>query len=244
MNKMFYGLALSLMLCLVFAPAALADSPCVAGSLSSYVDSLYGGTASSNFSCSVTADGLTLDFSQFTYTPGGSTTEAASAIGAAPVTAPDGPGLQFNPGIPVNGLTSGTEDFLVGFTVTAESGGEIGDVYINLSNVSTSGTGVATYEEQFCNSQGTCSLYVENPITADSNVINLSNTALGGPVSSLTITKDVTLSAGSNGSAGLSGFNNEYSPSAVPEPRAVSYVLGLGLLAGFVIYRRRRVAQS
>jgi hypothetical protein len=221
---------------------ALADSPCTSGSLATYVDSTYGGTASPTFACSVTSGGVTLDFSQFNYTPGGSTQLTASEIGVAPITVPDGPGLSFNPAA---AITSGTEDVDVGFTVTAEGGASISDIYIALSNVLTTGTGTVTYDENFCGGpELKCSLYVEAPATNDTNVVQLSTTDIGGPVSSLTITKDVLLSAGSSGSASTTGFLNEYSTTATPEPRAISLLLGLGLLAGFVIFKRRQATQS
>jgi len=226
-------------LCLSAIPA-LADSACTATNLGNYVDSMYGGTASSSFSCSVTSDGVTLDFSNFTYTPGGSTQIAADDIGVSAVTTPDGPGLNFDPAA---SISSGTEDVEIGFTVTAEGGADLSDIYIDLANVLTTGTGTVTYDEEFCGGmENECSLYVEAPATDDVNSVNLSNTAIGGPVTSLTITKDVLLSAGTAGTASTTGFLNEY--STVPEPRGVSMLLGLGLLAGFVVFKRRQVVQS
>ena len=57
---------------------ALADSPCPTASLATYLADFSGSTG-----CTVTYDGVTLDFSQFSYTPGGSTQEAASSIGVS-----------------------------------------------------------------------------------------------------------------------------------------------------------------
>jgi hypothetical protein len=62
------------------------------------------------------------------------------------------------------------------------------------------------------------------------------------PTTSLSIDKDVTLNPGSSGTVNVSSFGNQY--STVPEPRAVSLVLGLGLLAGFAFFKRRQAAQN
>jgi hypothetical protein len=127
--------------------------------------------------------------------------------------------------------------------VTAAPGVLIDDIYMGFGNVTTSGTGTALYTENFCGGpEDSCSLFVEAPVTSDTNAVKLSSTDIGGPVSSLTITKDLTLQTGTDGLAATSSFLNEY--STVPEPRAVSLVLGLGLLAGFVFFKRRQVAQS
>jgi hypothetical protein len=210
-------------------PAA-ADTPCATAALSSYLVS--------GFTCSV-GD---LDFSDFSFNTGGTNPVTAAGVGVTPVTSPDGPGLDFDP----SGFVSGdglSQDVMVGFTVTAAPGVYIDDIYMGFGNVTTSGTGTALYTENFCGGpEDSCSLFVEAPVTSDTNAVNLSSTDIGGPVSSLTITKDLTLQTGTSGLAATSSFLNEY--STVPEPRAVSLVLGLGLLAGFVFFKRRRVAQS
>jgi hypothetical protein len=192
------------------------------------------------FSCSVG----NLDFSNFTYNSSavGVPAVPASGVGVSPITTPDGPGLNFDP----SGFVSGanlSEDVMVGFTVTALPGTSIDDIYMGFGNVTTSGTGSALYTENFCGGkEDECSLFVMAPTTNDTNIVNLSSTAIGGPVSSLTITKDLTLQTGANGLAATSSFLNEY--STVPEPRAVSLLLGLGLLAGFAFFKRRQVVQS
>jgi hypothetical protein len=210
-------------------PAA-ADTPCATAALSSYLVS--------GFTCSV-GD---LDFSDFSFNTGGTDPVTAAGVGVTPVTSPDGPGLDFDP----SGFVSGdglSQDVMVGFTVTAAPGVLIDDIYMGFGNVTTSGTGTALYTENFCGGpEDACSLFVEAPTTSDTNAVNLKSTDIGGPVSSLNITKDLTLQTGTDGLAATSSFLNEY--STVPEPRAVSLVLGLGLLAGFVFFKRRQVAQS
>jgi hypothetical protein len=220
---------------------ALADSPCPTDPLSTYLTSY---SAGSGVGCTVSFGGVTLDFSKFFYTPGGTTMAPASSIGVSPAPPPngDGPGLNFNPAA---SISSGTEDIEVGFTVTALAGAQINDIFIALNAPLALGTGTINYQETFCGGpQNKCTIFVEAPVTNDTNVINLATTDLGGPVTSLSITKDVLLSAGSNGSATLTGFQNEYSTVSTPEPRAISLLLGLGLLAGFAIFKRRQATQS
>jgi len=190
------------------------------------------------FSCSVG----NLDFSNFSYNTGGTNPIAASSVGVTSVTTPDGPGLMFDPAAVISG--SGlTEDVFVGFKVTGLNGTLINDIYMGFGNVLTTGTGTALYTENFCGGpENQCSLFVEAPVTNDTNMVNLSSTAIGGPVSSLTITKDLQLVTGSSGLSATSSFLNEY--STVPEPRGTAVLLGLGLLAGFLVFKRRQVAQS
>ena len=63
-------------------------------------------------------------------------------------------------------------------------------------------------------------------------------------MTTLTIMKDVSLNAGSNGTAYISAFGNVYSNSTVPEPRAVSILLSLGLFAIIVFMKKRQAARS
>jgi hypothetical protein len=53
----------------------------------------------------------------------------------------------------------------------------------------------------------------------------------------LSVEKDIAL-VGGTGSAGLSNVADVFSTSEVPEPRALSFLLGLGLVAGFVFRKK------
>src|SRR5579862_9762469 len=201
--------------------------------------------------CTVTYNGVTLGFDQFFYSSSNNgttyTPTPASGVTVTPAPPPgnDGPGLNFNPGIGVgNEVGSGqVDDVAVGFTVTDLTPNTlIDDVYIALNAPVVTGTGNISYSETICLTTGTCTIYVDDPTTALATSINLAQSGLGGPVSTLSITKDVTLSGGSSGTAFMSFFQNEY--STVPEPRAVSLLLGLGLLAGLAIFKRRQAAQN
>ncbi len=195
----------------------------------------YGADASpDSFSCTLDNGDITL--SNFTY------------LSSTPVTADEVTVGLDNPGSDGYGLTfSGawstaantTADVDVTFDVTASNGQEIGDVYIILSAPNVNGgTGNLEYTESFCNPQPSCSETSETvsfPSTSAQNDL----VTLSQPVTSLAITKDVELIGGSNG-VSFSSFGNQY--STVPEPRAVSLVLGLGLLIGFAFFKRRQVA--
>lgn len=243
MNKLSYGFALSLALCLAMAPAAMADSPpACTSNTAAYYDANYGGTAG----CTIGS----LTFNEFFYS---SAAIAANEVEVNPGNPPPGssssptggPGFNFTGPFAVNS-TSGPDaiDVNISFDVTAAPGTSIADIYIDLANSGFTGTGTATYNETFCTSGGTCFLQVETPSSqGQTDVISLDNTTgIGGPTTFLSIDKDLSLNAGSNGSVNASSFGNQY--SLVPEPRGVSLVFGFGLLAGFAFFKRRQVAQS
>ncbi len=221
---------------------ALADSPCPASSGSSFDMNYYVTTFGVGTGVGCTVGNL--DFSNFTYNTGGTNPIPSASVGVIPVTSPDGPGLNFDPAANISGSNL-TQDVFVGFTVTALNGALIDDIYMGFGNVTTTGTGTALYTEQFCTistAPGQCSTFVEAPVTGAFSTVQLSNTAIGGPVTSLAITKDLQLSTGSNGLAATSSFLNEY--SEVPEPRGVTMLLGMGLLAGFLVFKRRQATQN
>lgn len=216
-------------------PAA-ADSPCPVGQNLSYYLANFGGSTG----CTV-GD---LDFSDFTYNNGGTNKIPASSIGVSEITAPDGPGLNFDPSAFLQGSNL-EADLSIGFTVTALDGALIDDIYMGFGSIVTTDGATANYTESFCGGSSGCSIFVEAPTTGDTNMVNLSSTAIGGPVPSLSITKELQLKTGSGADsiAASSSFLNEYSTSTVPEPRAVSLILALGILAGFVVFKRHRVTQ-
>jgi hypothetical protein len=222
----------------ISALPALADVPCSTDTNLAQFLSDFGGSTG----CTVTADGVTLDFSAFNYNNSGITV-APSSIGVSEVGTPDGPGLDFDTGSNLNGANL-TEDVKIGFTVTAPAGTLLSDVYIALNNVFVQNGGDVSYTEQICLTDQTCDIEVEDPSGPFSKTVLLSQTAIGGPVGSLIITKDVDLTTGDSetSKAKTSDFLNEY--STVPEPRATSFVLALGLLAGFAFFKRRQATQS
>jgi hypothetical protein len=228
---------------------ALADTPCVNASLATYIADFSGSTG-----CTVTySSGEELDFNFFSDTL---VNLSASTVTVSPVTGgpgTDGPGLNFNPAILLLGGPA-TEDIDVQFDATVVTGGAISDVYIDFGNVTQAGNGVVFYTEKFCDTSytqppgappvaGACEEYVEAPSAYSTNVVQLVNSGLGAPTNTLQINKDLTATTyGAGDIAGTSLFGNEY--SSVPEPRAISLLLGLGLLAGIAIFKRRQATQS
>jgi hypothetical protein len=241
MNKKLYGFTLSLILCLAFVPAAMAsDGPCVQDTMSDYITDFGPTVPPSPAGCTIGS----LTFNNFDYF---SADVSASGVEVTPGQPPtvgfgDGPGFQFN-GAWSATTPGSTADADVTFDITAAPGTAIADVDIILGAGSVTGTGSATYDEEVCNAQSVCVDFQATPGATSQNIlVNLSNTALGGPQTFLSLEKDLSLSAGSAGTAAFSSFGNQY--SLVPEPRGISLVAGLGLLLGFAIFKRRQVAQS
>jgi len=160
-----------------------------------------------------------------------------TAVNAIPQTTTGDQGFDFQGG------WSGNQDVSISFTVTALTG-FIDDVNIDLIGANTTGTGEINYLEQFCEVSGpkTCSIYTDTPTGPLTTSINLATQSnLGAPQTSLNITKDVFLTTGSNGTAFISKFGNTYT-NTVPEPRAVSILLSLGLFAVVVFMKKRSQA--
>jgi hypothetical protein len=185
------------------------------------------------FSC--TLDGGDLTLSNFVYTDSAGVAANHVSVNVDNPGA-DGYGLDFSGAWSASGDNT---DVDISFDVTAANGTDISDVYIVLAGGSFTGNGHAVYTETYCEGgpNEPCNTSVADPSTAgQTDVITLNS-----PTNSLTITKDLELLA-SDGTANVSKFGNQY--STVPEPRAISLVLGLGLLAGFAFFKRRQVAQN
>lgn len=185
-----------------------------------------------------------LQFSNFSYAftpnPGG---VDASNVSVSTITTPGDQGLEFIGGWAVGGSNPVNEDSNIKFTVTALSG-SIDDLTIDLGSPDFTGGGSVHYTETFCNINNTCSTFVEDSstsTTAFTSHILLANTALGGPVTSLTVTKDLSLHS-NGGTASVSDFDNHY--SNVPEPRAISFLLTLAFLGGLALFKRRQAVQN
>jgi hypothetical protein len=188
--------------------------------------------SSDSFSCTLDSGNILL--SNFVYSAPGTGVPADNVGVEVDNPGGDGFGLDFTGGWSAS--SPDTTDVDIKFDVTALNGTVIGDVYIILGASSFTGTGAATYEETFCESGSPCFEQVENPGVAQTDVVTIT------PTTSLTIDKDVTLKPGASGTVNVSSFGNQY--STVPEPRAVSLVLGLGLLAGFAFFKRRQSVQN
>jgi hypothetical protein len=188
-----------------------------------------------------------LQFSNFAYSytpdPGG---VSASNVSVLPQTTSGDQGLEFVGGWNVGGSQPNTaEDSDISFTVTALTG-TISALTIDLGSPTFTGGGSVDYTETFCSINSTCSTFVEDSstsTTAFTTTVLLSSTAIGGPVTSLNIVKDLDLNA-NGGTAKVSNFANVYTNGGVPEPRGISLLLGLGLMGGLVLYKRRQAVRS
>ncbi len=225
MNKKLTGLALFLLCSMLSVPSAFAIGTCGNAKMNVY--------DASGFSC--TLDNGNLLFSNFTYSDG---PVLDSSVNVIPVSDANGFGFNFNGGWQVLGANQ-NEDVLITFDVTGLNGTQVEDLYIDFGNVTTSNGGNVLYTEQFCKGLPTnCTTFIDAPTTNSETDVTFA------PVSSLTISKDLTLSTGTNpaGIAATSLFGNQY--STVPEPRAISLLLGLILFAAVAIMKRRQVTQS
>ena len=180
-----------------------------------------------------------LEFSAFhSNTP----TVPPSSIGVSPIYQPGTTPPNTNPGFEFNGPwlvgSNQAEDVSVSFTVAALSG-LLTDVHIQLDNSSVTGTGQVHYSETVCLSANNCNLFVDNPTTGSLST----DLILTTPSQSIMITKDLIISGGSNGTAAMSDFSNYYSHT-VPEPRAVSALLGLGFFGIMAFMKRRQAVRS
>jgi len=229
-------LSLFLAICLVFVSTAMASTTCPSTNYGDYNPAPPG----SGPSITCTTDNL--QFSQFGFTStsgGGAIKPTPSSIGVTvedPAVTPglDGPGFDFNPGFAVG--PGGSQDGKISFQVTALNGTSINDLFIffNGSVSNPPGGASAVYSETYCTisfTQGCNIFQVQNPPP------NLSQTIWLTPgVTSLYITKDFSVSGGTNGSAGISTVVNEFS-SPVPEPREIGLLIFA--MVGLVLAHRK-----
>jgi len=207
---------------LLLASSAMATTTsCQTGSLSAYL--------ASGFSC----ESGSLIFSDFDYQGTGSD---ASSITVKPLTASDDEGFQFLGGWnahSVNGAST-SEDSRISYTVH-HAGGLIDTLSLAFGS-SVSGTGVSTVQERFClgSSLVSCPSVNQGAISLTNPGVMFSNRAFFAGVGSISVSKDINVTSGINGTASIANVTDAFSS---PEP--LSFVLlGTGLL-GIGLMRRR-----
>lgn len=184
-------------------------------------------------------------FSDFTYTD-------SVKGGALPVTAGDitvdtvGPGqdvagpdygLEFNGSWTAdNGQTS---DGDIGFEVTVVNGAGMEITDAGLAQTSgITGTGVASVSELGCSGAG-CTPGTWAVLTLeDGSTVQGASEKMLAPTGTVTVSKDINVVAPAGSFASISLVTDTFSQTAVPEPRALSLLLGLGLVAGFAFRKK------
>jgi len=236
-------LALVIAIALMTASLASADNPCIGTNWAQYIALNTAGPGGTAIGCTIG----NLDFSNFSFTAGGTIQEPASNVGVSIITTPGNEGFTFNPAIvlatPPNAANT-TEDIELDFTLTALPGTAIDDLGISF-NGTVSGTGQTSFSETEtgatwagCGSPTTCTFAVTNPPV---NLGPLEEVFLT-PVTTLHITKDIGSSTGAGpGTVSISQVTNQF--SNVPEPRLVSF-LAICLLAGLGISRKSWKSRS
>jgi hypothetical protein len=225
----------ALLLAVVLATAALAFAGnCPTTTYDQYL--------TSGFSCEINDQ----TYQDFAYTgtsnPPGFQIQAAG-IGVTPITTPGDPGLQWSAGWGVGtGLGVLSQDSLFQFAVT--SGSPMTDLSLSIAGVGFQGTGSVNVDETAC-------LGAMLPACTGGTVVSLSVFANSGGqqlfdqvnfagVNLISVSKDLLVQAGTNGSAEVSAVTDQFSEGSgtVPEPGTLT-MFGAGILAIAGIARRK-----
>jgi hypothetical protein len=219
----------------------LAAAPCVSGDTLAQYEAL--GSTGCTFG--------DFTFSSFSYTSGVGS-PAATAVTVATTTNADGTGLAFDASW--NALGSGTTsdgDISFSVAVNGATGAEsITDAGLAQTG-GVGGSGVATVSEQGCGPApcvpGTWQVLTFDAGTGPGEDESSADTLLA-PTGSVEVSKDINADAGTGTSgydyATISQVTDVFSATAVPEPRALSLLLGLGLVAGFAFRKKLQGARA
>ncbi len=222
---------LALLLVLGATGTAFAGS-CVTNTYDNYV-------GPPSISCTITDK----TFSNFFYSTSGSDHLPPNEITVTPVTTPYDPGLLFAAPWSVSSLH--TQDSLLGFTVQVTSGSAlITDLSLLIFGAGVTGTAMVSVVETYClgdtfsdmcknGTTGTLMTYINGSSS------KLSDQVYFKGVSEVDVMKDIMLKGGDNGSAVLSGVENQF--SEIPEPASLA-ILGSGLIGMGGLLRKRLFA--
>jgi hypothetical protein len=168
---------------------------------------------------------------------------AAGAVGVTPITTPGNPGLQFSAGW-LASTNSGIQeqDSLFEFTVNSQT--PITDLTLSIGGASTIGTGEVIVAETACLGAMlpacTGGTIITLTVFDDQQGSQLVDTATFAGVNEISVEKDLTVAAGTNGEATVSVLTDQFSEGTqtVPEPGTLG-MLGLGGVALFGFARRK-----
>lgn len=230
--------------------ALFALSVILASSLMAFADNCptttYDNYIVSGFSCGIGDK----TFSNFQYTgtsnPPGFAIGPGS-IGVTPITTAGDPGFQWSAGwFASNASGVLTQDSLFQFNASVNQGGApITDLSLAIGGVGFSGTGAVVVDETACLGAllPTCTggQIITLRVFDSSGGSQLVDTVSFTGVDLVSVSKDVEIQAGTNGSASLSVLTDQFSEgsSTVPEPGTLS-MLGLGA-AALVGFGRRKL---
>jgi len=205
------------LLALVFVPSAFATTTCLNVGYNLYI------------SPSITCDTNDLQFSQFQFYPGGTSTPSAAQIGVTVVDVPGNSGFMFNPAFNVTAGQS--TDAVIEFEVTGLNGTMISDLSIFFNGAFTA-PGSTSFSETYCTQSfiSGCNVFqITNPPPNLSQTINIT------PTSTLFITKDIIANGGLSGQASISAVENQFS---TPDGGVTLMLLG-GALVGLATLHRK-----
>jgi hypothetical protein len=215
---------------------AMADNPCPTGSLGLYMNA---DGSTNGFTCHIGV----LDFSGWSETfspnPGG-INPAQLTVTPDPTTGDQG--FMFTAFWTASNLTgnaanNATEDSTINFTVTDTAGALLHDLGLGFNGAFT-GTGASHVTEQYCLNgplsgcpgANSGNIQVTNPPqNFNQNFVFASN------ATSVSVSKDIGVASGANGTASISQVNNNFSNT--PEPRLIS-LLSMALIAGLGLSKK------
>ena len=220
---------------LVLVPAAMASTTtCPTGGLDQYL--------TPGFTCT----SGNLIFSNFSYSAAAAPPGIkilASGINVTPQTTTGDEGFLFTASWSVlaSGGIASSLDSTIFFTVsTVNQQKTIDDLFLSFNGTATNG-GAASVTEQWCanNSIANCGSGQLNQIFVVTPGVPPPVTAVFAPVSSISISKDISVSSGTGGYANITTVTNNFSQTGVPEP-ASCLMLGAGLLGIGLLRKRAR----
>ena len=168
--------------------------------------------------------------------PGGLAIPAAS-VTVTPTTVTGNEGFQFQTGFSVSATGGASvQESQISFTIT---GPTITDLHLDF-NGSFTGTGMTSVVETYCLNHAIagCAAGSTGSISVTNPAPKFSDMVFFAPVTSVSVSKDITASSGSAGTAAISQVTNSFS-NGTPEPLSFvllgSGLLGLGLLRKKII---------